>query len=192
MKVKIVLIIIFFLSLSSSRAFDHILHLEKKIFYPHEFNFNVIRVIDARISKEEPIGFVKNGIRAKIVGNIDLEKDMTSFVLDSVFFRKQNPIILVVNQVNFRPMPGEQGFVICFDYYKADGDSVSLIFSQTSRFTHESTTNSGNGINKTYSKAIEQAFLDFKNHLYFYKPFPSKTIHIKDLEKSFTVVNKKV
>lgn len=182
---KLLFFVLLFCRTINVYCFDYTVKLDKNAFVYQKYNFYIQDVYDCRLVPKKPIGILKGDLsKEKIVGNSTLADDLkTFFSKDTSSFSKSTRIILVINQLNLLSCDMDFGFTLGLDYYKIKGDSAVLVYSQFTKQSEDQKLNTQKYLNKTFSKALEMAFLDFKNQLWYYKALNSEAVKISELEK---------
>ncbi|MBA3682224.1 MAG: hypothetical protein H0W73_13860 [Bacteroidetes bacterium] len=193
-KMKLKSLVILFFSLCISKAlfaFDATFMLNKDAFVYDKYNFSIVKVIDARIDKQKPIGIYYNGLlsnKKQTVGNDSINKELERhFLKYPKSFYEPTKIILVINQINLIEILNKRiddlELTLAFDYYRVNENTAKLEYSQYLKYDKGAGTFKPDDINKLFSSAVAAAFLQFKNQIMYYKPLEFTALHTEELEK---------
>jgi hypothetical protein len=181
MKKKLFFVTLFLFGNLAIFAFEYKVTLQDKYFKKIKYNFSVLKVVDGRLNKQKPIGFIVERIHQQLkqmwVGNDSLEGNMNAFFKSkSQLFDTSLKIMLVVNQCNLRHIYGysatggkeqEVEIKISLDYYKLNGDKCELIYQQYYKYTKDAKfiSKATKAINASFSEAIRFALIDFNQQV---------------------------
>jgi hypothetical protein len=181
-------------------AFDYTFGLREKNFNDIKYNFTLVKVVDARLNKQKPIGSLMTGfaLHNETVGNDSLEEQMNLFFKNRPeIFEQATKVIMVINQLNLRYIKErndatgkkeELELSIAIDYYLSGDKTCGLLYQQFFKFRESiaTTISTRKGLDVAFSETIKGALKDFKKQLDTYKPLVRKEYAADSLFQSFS------
>ncbi len=192
MKFQLLNLLIFSFCFSKSVfGFDATFMLNKDAFVYEKYNFSIVKVIDARIDKQKPIGIYYPGLlsnKKQTIGNDSIDKELERFFFKyPKSFYEPTKIILVINQINLIEAIDKTNddleLSLAFDYYRVIENTAKLEYSQYLKYNRSAGVNKPENISKLFSTAVAAAFLQFKNQIMYYKPLEFTALQTEDLVK---------
>jgi hypothetical protein len=192
MKKSLLFVALIFLVNLKFFAFEYKVNLLEKSFKRAKYNFSILKVIDGRLNKQKPIGFIVERIHQQLetmwVGHDSLGESMTAlFKTTHEMFDTSRKIMLVVNQSNIRHIYGYSTLSgnynllevkLSFDYYKLNENKYELIYQQYITHTEDlkHIRKAAKAINVAFSETVKLAMEDFNKQIALKSSLPFKEL----------------